>query len=142
MNRHEQVSHFYASSGLNEQGQGVIEALGFSDYREAMQWVVTEFIKVNLDWHSLEAGSPYPISLPNVMRQIEKGTHIKLEDEIKARWNDLSKEEKSTANNNFEKIFGSPELAQGRNESYCREKFDRWMSFYSDPVISTQGALF
>ncbi len=127
INRHDLISHFYSEDFLNEQGRGVLETLKFTDFHEAMQWLVSEFTRVGLDWRILRAGSPYPISLPNVVRNIEDGANTTLEDEIQKLWNNLPEENKTIANNNFKRIFGFPELVQGKNKPYCRLKYKNWL---------------
>ena len=127
MNRHDLISHFYSEYFLNEQGKGVLEVLKFASYSEAMQWIANEFTKVKLDWHTLDAGSPYPRALPIVVKNIEEGANISLEDAINAKWANLSEDEKAIANDIFKKIFGFPELAQGKNKPYCNQKYKNWL---------------
>lgn len=127
-NRHELISHFYSESGLNEQGKSVVQALRFDSYKEALKWMSEQFARTILDWRQIGAGSPYPKSLPNVIKIIERESDMLLENEIISKWDILSEEEKENVNSNFDKIFGSPELAQGINNPYCRNKYKNWLS--------------
>jgi len=131
-NRHELISHFYNKSGLNEQGRTVIQALQFDNYQEALKWISQEFAKTILDWREIDAGSPYAISLPNVIKIMEKETGLLLEEEIISKWDGFSEKEKENVNSNFDKIFGSPELVQDKNKDYCRNKHVSWMSLVAN----------
>jgi len=128
MNRHEIISHFYSKDGLNEEGQNILEALQFNSYPEALIWIAHEFTQIKLDWRNIGGGSPYPASLPNVVKQIEIGSNSKLEDVLISKWNELTDNERLLVNQNFKDIFGFPELAQGFNNTYCKDKYKNWVS--------------
>jgi hypothetical protein len=133
VNRHNRISHFYGDY-RRFTAEIVLEALEFDSPPDAMRWLVAEFVDIDLDWRNLNAGSPYPIGLPVVVRIIENALRIELELVIGAAWGGLSLSQRKTADRNFRKVFGSPELLQGSNSEYCSKKFEKWLVLVEDGV--------
>lgn len=132
INRHERISHFYHGE-LNDNGKMLLEDLGFNDYKEVLLWFAQEFSSKDLNWSTSkdeeirQAGSPYPIGLPNAVRIAEEGSKLTLEEVIMILWKNLSPDNKSLVNQNYRNVFGFPYLVQGKNIKYCREKYKKWL---------------
>jgi hypothetical protein len=137
VNRHNRISHLY---GTLLTVHWVLEKLEFDSPQEAMRWLADEFVNVELDWHNLGAGSPYPEGLPNVVRSIEQALGTSLEREIGTAWGDLSSSQRQIADSNFHRIFGEPELMQRSNSEYCSHKFERWLVFLEDGLAALDAS--